>query len=241
VTLVHPRGIEALARSRPSDALDGASVAWPLLFGFAFMLIVEQLSSSHSHQRHHTPRALRSHAEEVFDVELAGLEDDEDEDRAAPRLPPPPRRASTSVVKNNGEGNVPPSAYPITIGLVVHGLADGLALGMSMLSSDDSSSSYGLSLVVFLALAVHKGRSYYQEVVTFPYHTHLTVAAPTSLAYTVSLMSTSLSRAECKKHLLLFSASTPLGAIASYAFFTFFESRQADNVGLAMLISVSFL
>ena len=53
-------------------------------------------------------------------------------------------------------------------------------------------------------------------------------------------MSTSLSRAECKKHLLLFSASTPLGAIASYAFFTFFESRQADNVGLAMLISVSF-
>jgi len=226
--VIIPEGIEALARSRPSDALDGASVAWPLLFGFAFMLVVEQLSSSYSHQRHHSHRTVRSHAdvalrEEVFDVELAVLEDDEDEDGAAPRPPPPPRRASTSVAKNNGEGNVPPSAYPITIGLIVHGLADGLALGMSMLSSDDDSSpSYGLSLVVFLALAVHK--------------------APTSLAYTVSLMSTSLSRAECKKHLLLFSASTPLGAIASYASFTFFKSRQADNVGLAMLISAgSFL
>jgi len=224
--VIIPEGIEALARSRPSDTLDGASIAWPLLFGFTFMLIVEQLSSSHSHQRHHTPRVVRSHAsvdlrEEVFDVELAGLEDDED--GAAPTPPPPlPRRASISVAKNNGEANVPPSAYPITIGLIVHGLADGLALGMSMLSNDDSSSSYGLSLVVFLALAVHK--------------------APTSLAYTVSLMSTSLSRAECKKHLLLFSASTPLGAIASYASFTFFKSRQADNVGLAMLISAgSFL
>ena len=127
------------------------------------MLIVEQLSSSHSHQRHHSHREVRSHAdvalrEEVFDVELAGLEDDEDEDGAAPRPTPPSRRAS--VAKNNGEGNVPPSAYPITIGLIVHGLADGLALGMSMLSSDDDSSpSYGLSLVVFLALAVHKGGS----------------------------------------------------------------------------------
>jgi len=115
---------------------------------------------------------VRSHVavdprDEVFDVELAGLEDDEDEDVAAPRPPPPPRRASISVAKNNGEVNVPPSAYPITIGLVVHGLADGLALGMSMLSSDDSSPSYGLSLVVFLALAVHKGGSYYQEVVAF--------------------------------------------------------------------------
>ena len=126
------------------------------------MLIVEQLSSSHSHQRHHTPRAVRSHAsidlrEDVFDVELAGLEDDEDENGAGPRSPPLPRRASTSVAKHDGEGNVLNPAYPITIGLVVHGLADGLALGMSMLSSDDSSSSYGLSLVVFFALAVHKG------------------------------------------------------------------------------------
>ena len=140
------------------------------------MLIVEQLSSSHSHQRHHTPRAVRSHAsidlrEEVFDVELAGLEDDEDENDAGPRSPPLPRRASTGVTKHNGEGNVLNPAYPITIGLVVHGLADGLALGMSMLSSDDSSSSYGLSLVVFFALAVHKGGSHYQEAVTFPYHT----------------------------------------------------------------------
>jgi len=52
-------------------------------------------------------------------------------------------------------------------------------------------------------------------------------------------MSTSLSRADCKKHLLLFSASTPVGAIASYASYSFFGSDKVDGVGTALLISVS--
>jgi zinc transporter 9 len=239
------RGIEALARSRPSNALDGASIALPLLFGFTFMLVIEQLSSSHANQRHPTHRAEDQHAsvasrDDVFDVELAGFEVDEDVVPA----PPPPRRASVSagVAKTNREGNVPPSAYPITIGLVVHGLADGLALGMSMLSTGDSSRSYGLSLVVFLALAVHKG-TFYQEShwrLSSLRPTHLPVAAPTAFAYTLSLMSTSLTRAGCKKHLILFSASTPLGAIASYASLSFFGSRREDDIGIALLISVSF-
>lgn len=203
------------------------------------MLVVEQLSSSHTHQPHHAHRpahhARVASRDDVFDVELAAFEDDED---GAPA--PPPLRASTSttVAKSHGEDNAPPSAHPITIGLVVHGLADGLALGMSVLSGDVSS-SYGLSLVVFLALAVHKG-AFYPGLSQPSSFIHLSVAAPTSLAFTVSLMSTSLTRAECKKHLLLFSASTPLGAIASYAFFSFLGSRQVDDVGVALLISVSF-
>src|SRR6266699_7066933 len=59
-------------------------------------------------------------------------------------------------------------------------------------------------------------------------------AAPTALAYTVSLMSTSLSRVECKRHLILFSTSTPVGAIASYASFSFFGSKNVDGVGTAL-------
>ncbi|KAH9080566.1 hypothetical protein EDB83DRAFT_2548174 [Lactarius deliciosus] len=80
----------------------------------------------------------------IFDVELA-----EEDDILHHR-----RASSTSMT--NTETDSPLPAYPITIGLVVHGLADGLALGMSVLSDDDSSSSRSLSLVVFLALAVHK-------------------------------------------------------------------------------------
>ena len=127
------------------------------------MLIVEQLSSSHAHQHHqyHHGRRLSQRAlgiaspDSIFDVELAGLDDD------AGGMPAPHVRhaaaSSVSSTQTNVESDSP-SAYPITIGLVLHGLADGLALGMSVLSSDESSSHpYALSLVVFMALAVHKG------------------------------------------------------------------------------------
>lgn len=147
------RGIEALAHSRPSSPLEGTSVALPLLFGFTFMLVVEQLNSSHAHHHHRLHpsdhHAGASSPDSVFDVELAETEDGGDDT---------PRQQRASIPRANVEGDLPLSAYPITIGLVVHSLADGLALGMSVLSNtDDSSASYGLSLVVFLALAVHKG------------------------------------------------------------------------------------
>lgn len=41
-----------------------------------------------------------------------------------------------------------------TLGLVIHGLADGIALGASSLSDNKQ-----LGLVVFLAVLVHKGES----------------------------------------------------------------------------------
>ena len=43
-------------------------------------------------------------------------------------------------------------AYPYTLGLAMHGLADGLALGVSSLSNTEPD----LSIVVFLALIIHK-------------------------------------------------------------------------------------
>jgi len=233
--VIIPEGIEALARTRPPPAeLDGPSIALPLLFGFTFMLVVEQLSSSHVHEHHgmHRPAHPRTSAgvgerHEIFDVELAGLPDEGDDAVSPSHVHTHLRRASANgssngVARIDGGGATPSSAYPITIGLAVHGLTDGLALGASVLSNNPSTHSYGLSLVVFLALAIHK--------------------APTSFAYTVSLMSTSLSRAECKSHLLLFSASTPVGAIASYVAFSFLGARHVDEVGIALLISAgSFL
>jgi len=65
--------------------------------------------------------------------------------------------------------------------------------------------------------------------------------APTSLAFTTSLLSTSLSRPNCKKYLAIFSASTPLSAIASYVLFSSLgEGNEGNLIGTALLISVRF-
>ena len=47
-------------------------------------------------------------------------------------------------------------AYPFTLGLLIHALADGLALGVSALSNEAGDFS-DTTLVVFMALFIHKG------------------------------------------------------------------------------------
>ena len=53
-----------------------------------------------------------------------------------------------------GSGDQGLSGLNATLGLVIHAMADGIALGASSLSS-----SGGLGFVVFLAVIVHKGES----------------------------------------------------------------------------------
>ena len=62
-------------------------------------------------------------------------------------------RASSSTLMV--EASKQAKALPMTLGLVIHSLADGLALGAAASSSDDS--GVQLSVVVFLALIIHKG------------------------------------------------------------------------------------
>ena len=66
------------------------------------------------------------------------------------------------------------------------------------------------------------------------------LSAPTVLALTTSLLATSLPRSECRKHIAVFSASTPAGALFSYALLSFVRINSEGNwTGVAMLISVS--
>lgn len=64
------------------------------------------------------------------------------------------------------------------------------------------------------------------------------LTAPTTLALASSLLSMSLSRSECKRHIAVFSAATPIGAFAAYGVFTYLDA-QAEWTGLAILVSVS--
>ena len=151
------------------------AIASPLLFGFKFMLIFERImhartSDSHTHNGTHSPlpteeppveppRSARrmpagaggnGHVE--FDVELGELEEAEgmgvQEEERERRHPPAYEPQSDPEGKRK--------AYPVTLGLIVHALADGLALGSSAFTNDSTSTS-GLSFLIFAALVVHKG------------------------------------------------------------------------------------
>jgi len=95
-----------------------------------------------------------------------------------------------------------------TLGLVIHAMADGIALGASSLSA-----SGGLGLVVFLAVIVHKG--------------------PTALGLTTTLMSLKLNVPQIRKRLFLFSLSAPIGAIVTYLLVLAFGGGMTATAGSA--------
>jgi zinc transporter 9 len=205
--IVIPEGVEALGESARGEDFPTPRLALALLAGFAFMLIVEQFVGSHSHSSTNGPESVALHARKStddveFDADVEALDD--------PPVQPRPRESHS-----DSEASARKRAYPLTLGLCMHGLTDGLALGASAFSSTGADAD--LSFIVFLALAVHK--------------------APTSLALTTSLLSTSLSHSDCKKHIALFSAATPIGALISYGLF-FFLGTKAEWTGLALLVSV---
>jgi len=207
--VIIPEGIESIS-AHHQGSLPTTKIALSLLTGFTFMFLIEQFTS-HSHPLPsialNSSRPLDVH----FDVDLGELERQESVELATPIHT---SGASSPDPDAENQTKRPERAYPLTLGLVMHGLADGLALGVSALGNTETD----LSLVVFLALIIHK--------------------APTALALTTSLLSTALPRSECKKHIAIFSASTPFGALVSYGLLSFLQAGgEGDWTGTALLVS----
>ncbi|KAF9533102.1 ZIP-like iron-zinc transporter [Crepidotus variabilis] len=187
--VIIPEGIEAAAHGLKE--VPTQRIASCLITGFVLMLVIEQLVAPNAH----------SHSIEVeFDAELTDLETSQ-------------ANGSHKAPSSSGENRQ--RAFALLLGLVIHGAADGIALGVANVQQDGISSA--LSFIVFLALILHK--------------------APTSLAFTTSLLATSLPRPECKKYVAIFSSSTPLAAIFSYLVFTAFGGEQDGLAGMALLVS----
>lgn len=127
------------------------------------MLVAERLISRFSHDHSHhvllpadestssgapKPPAAGDQSHVEFDVELGELERAEgiEVDQAMSAA----SRSSRLDPASDSKGQ----AYSLTLGLIVHALADGFALGSSAITPVDTR----LSLVVFLALVVHKGQ-----------------------------------------------------------------------------------
>ncbi|RPD62831.1 Zinc/iron permease [Lentinus tigrinus ALCF2SS1-6] len=224
--VVIPEGVETLVSSTATPAFATPFIGLSLVAGFIFMLAVERLFSHPAHDtlpsnssatQQHRPANVSS---VEFDVELGELEREQGIPGDSSSRPPVPK-----PVRDTQENQR--RALPLTLGLVVHALADGLALGSAALSesAEDAAAGApeslvpsGLSIIVFLALAIHK--------------------APTALALTTSLLATDLPVADCKRHLAMFSASTPVGTLLSYAVLSFFgTSGHSRWPGVTLLFS----
>ena len=82
-------------------------------------------------------------------------------------------------------------SFATTIGLVIHAVADGIALGAS-----STATTSGLSFVIFFAIMIHK--------------------APAAFGLTSVLVKQGLSKRAARGHLILFSLAAPTGAIFTW-------------------------
>ncbi|KAF8442885.1 Zinc/iron permease [Boletus edulis BED1] len=194
IGVILPEGIEELVTGERSSY--SFNIGLPILLGFAAMFVLEEYASHgllHAHSSTSQPGGL------VFDVNL--------EERGHLPAPehPPLRHAETSGVRR---------AYPLSLGLIIHALIDGYALGVSA----SNTRSPNLSIIVFLAIIVHK--------------------APTALALTTALLANSLPVMECKRYLLYFSLATPVSSILTYGLYAFNSEKNTGTwAGSALLFS----
>lgn len=143
------------------------------------------------------------------------------------------------------------------LGMVIHGAADGIALGASSLSGKGN-----LGLIVFLAVLVHKGTSNGNARVSHALHSgrpgpvvdhtrrSLMDVGPTALGLTTTLLSLGLTPPAIRPRVLIFSVAAPLGAVLTYALVKLFGHQGAPVgsgeidalgwwIGIALLFSVS--
>ena len=165
------RGVETLveaSRSGERQAFPTSSIALSLIAGFTFMLVVER-QFSHAGSQETATEGQYTKPSDVssveFDVELGELEQEEGFGQGLSSSHCAPTSSLAHAAGAASEATeTRQRAYPLTLGLVVHALADGLALGSAALSDAGSQAAggesvvpSGLSVVVFLALVIHKG------------------------------------------------------------------------------------
>jgi len=141
------RGVESTIAGDPEPESYSRKIALCVLLGFAFMFLVDEYTSSHAR-----PLALSEIREDVgqvhFDITLDELEREEG------TVSPGSQASAWQILRNSHPLSTQlERAYPLSLGLVVHALVDGYALGVSSLDTR----SGAISFIVFLAIIIHKG------------------------------------------------------------------------------------
>ncbi|KAG0291822.1 hypothetical protein BGZ96_004816 [Linnemannia gamsii] len=142
-----------------------------LLSGFILMFLIDQMGPTHAHSHN-------NHVSVADFTELHNLQLDDNNIRM-------PSAAGMNAGGGKKRGN------PITIGLVVHAAADGIALGAS-------ASRPELRFIVFLAIMLHK--------------------APAAFGLSTVLLQHGFSRRQTRQQVGIFSLAAPIGALLTYIF-----------------------
>ncbi|KAA6411742.1 MAG: hypothetical protein FRX48_05023 [Lasallia pustulata] len=127
-----------------------------------------------------------------------------------PTAPPPPTPNNLLPLRPLAPAPSPPSSGPslsTTLGLSIHALADGIALGAS------STTPSSLSLLIFLAIMIHK--------------------APAAFGLTSVLLRQGVGKRGARARLVLFSLAAPVGAVGTGGTFLYvaMHTMQEDDEG----------
>jgi zinc transporter 9 len=176
--LHHASSTPPSGSSPEKDEVLTRTIALCLLSGFTLMLAIEQLiaPSGHQHQPPPVPQVTVFDEDDIEQLELGPAPGDQYPD---PTIGPDPtsvsggrlgRRSSDNLsIRSSVDGTSKRAKHglngdffgtskdgnpnAITLGLVIHSIADGLALGASARSGQNA-----LEAIVFLAIIVHKGK-----------------------------------------------------------------------------------
>ena len=127
--------------------------------------------------------------------------------------PPAPQRPHMNIYSLSDLSTSPPPtpatpqrSMSTTLGLCIHAAADGIALGASsshaaadgiaLGASSSSTSTASLSLIIFVAIMVHK--------------------APAAFGLTSVLLKQGLGKRAARAHLVVFSLAAPVGAVGTW-------------------------
>ena len=159
------------------EALPTFYIGLSLILGFALMFLVDRLPRHATERFRGAPQPRHIRLDSLGLGHDSGLSETEDEgDGFLGSLTPSPRRARSLAT---------------TVGLVIHAVTDGIAMGASSAAADTR-----LGMVVFAAIMIHK--------------------APVSFGLTSVLLSQGLSKRAARGHLLVFSMAAPVGALGTW-------------------------
>jgi len=176
-----------------AEELDNRLMGLAIIGGIIFMMIANRLSPGHDHA-HGLPDVSTNEKTEkgVELVVVAKSEPEVGEEGQSPNSEAQPKSIMQKI-------------SAITIGLLIHSIFDGVALGVVTFGEDEE-----LSAAVFTALMGHK--------------------VSEALSLSVILVSKGLSMWELVLNMFLFSLATPLGALLTF-FIVDVGTASTENAG----------